>query len=608
MPSPRDESGPDSRTFRQGITPDMGFAAASAAARRLKKLRRAGASSRASTRVAVLGSHTTSQLSAFLELFLFAGGIDGVIYEAPYGLMRHEILDPESELYRFAPQFVVLAGSRRDLSLPPPGARHQDVVHAADAVVTEWRTLGRIAHERSGCRVIQNNFEAPAWRTFGNLEMNHPGAIGEFVDRVNRGLRQDAPEWLTLHDLDGLAASVGRWQWGDERYFHLAKLPCAPEHLTIYAHSLAALISAHLGRSRKCLVLDLDNTLWGGVIGDDGMRGLSLGAGDPVGEAYVEFQRYVRALSERGVVLAVCSKNEESNAREPFERHPGMVLKLDDIACFVANWEDKATNLARIAETLNLGLDALVFVDDLPHERALVRSLLPDVAVPELPADPADYIRAIEQHRYFEVVSVTQEDLQRTAFYRSDMQRRFTGSSAADLDAFLQSLEMRASIGPIGPDELARATQLIGKSNQFNLTTRRHSATDVQRMAADPRWVTRVVALADRFGDQGLISVLLAEQRDDTLFIDTWLMSCRVLKRGVEQLLLNDVVAIARDRGICRIVGEYDPTSKNALVQDHYARLGFAPLDNGDHCATRWQLAVGAGWEPLSHHIGGSAR
>ena len=240
LPSARDESGPDSGTFRQRIAPDMGFAAASAAARRLRKLRDGGMSSRTTTRIAVLGSSTTSQLTAFVELFLFASDIDGVIYEAHYGLMRQEILDPESELYRFAPQFVVLAGSRRDLSLPPPAARLEDLELAADAIVTEWRTLGRIAHERSGCRVIQNNFEAPAWRAFGNLEMSHAGAIGEFIDRVNRGLRHDLPEWLTLHDLDGLAASVGRWQWGDERYFHLAKLPCAPEHLTTYAHSVAA--------------------------------------------------------------------------------------------------------------------------------------------------------------------------------------------------------------------------------------------------------------------------------------------------------------------------------------------------------------------------------
>jgi len=253
-------------------------------------------------------------------------------------------------------------------------------------------------------------------------------------------------------------------------------------------------------------------------------------------------------------------------------------------------------------------MDALVFVDDLPHERALVRRLLPDVAVPELPADPTDYIQAIEQHRYFEVVSVTREDLQRTSFYRSDAQRRFTGSSAADLDAFLQSLEMHASCGPIGPHELARATQLIGRSNQFNLTTRRHSTTDVQRMTAHPQWVTRVVGLADRFGDQGLISVLLAEQQDDALVIDTWIMSCRVLKRGVEQLLLNHLVALARDRDLRHIVGEYVPTSKNGLVQDHYARLGFAPLDTRNDGATRWQLEVGAEWQPLSHHINGAAQ
>jgi len=590
--------------FRATIAPDMDFTAATAAARRLAKLRRQGARSAVSTRLAVLGSTTTSQLAGLLDLFLFAQNIDAEVYEAPYGLMRQEILDAGSELYKFEPRFVFLGATRRDLgAMLAPSDSLESVDAAARGIVEEWVGLWQAAHERLGCQIVQNNFDAPPWRTFGNLEPSQPGAPGNFINQVNRELSRRAPGWVSIHDLDGLAASVGRWNWGDERYFHHAKLPCAPEHLVAYAHGVAALISARLGRSRKCLVLDLDNTLWGGVIGDDGLGRIALGQGDAVGEAFIAFQRYAKALKDRGVILAVCSKNEDANAREPFEKHPEMVLRLDDISCFVANWEDKAANLRRIASDLNIGLDALVFVDDNPAERALVRRLVPEVAVPEISDDPADYVRAVDQHRYFETISLSKEDFQRTDFYRANAQRRQTASNVADLDEFLRSLEMRGWIGPIGDLELDRSVQLIGKSNQFNLTTRRYSNGDVQRMRTSADWETCVVKLADRFGDNGLISVVLARQQEDALAIDTWLMSCRVLKRGVEQYQLNHLATLARNRGLKRLTGEYIPTAKNGLVKDHYRSLGFTELPPDQDGHTRWQLDLEA-WQPLPHHIG----
>lgn len=590
--------------LRGSLSPDMDFTKASSSVRLLSRLRRQGARSTTSARVAVLGSTTTTQLSAFVDAFLFAHNIDAEIYEAPYGLLRQEILDPTSELYSFQPQFIFLATTRRDLgALPGPGSSDPEVDKAVEAVVGEWTSLWQIAHERLGCQIIQNNFDAPPWRVFGNLEPSLTGAPGNFVARVNAGLVQKAPRWVSVHDLDGLAAAIGRWNWGDERFFHLAKLPCAPEHLVPYAHNVAALISARLGRSRKCLVLDLDNTLWGGVIGDDGLAGINLGQGDAVGEAYVAFQRYAKSLKDRGVILAVCSKNEDANAREPFEKHPDMVLRLDDISCFVANWEDKAANIRRIAQELNIGLDSLVFVDDNPAERSIVRRLVPEVSVPEIPVDPADYVRAVEQHRYFEAISISSEDFKRTEYYRANLERQSTASNVADIDEFLRSLHMKGWIGPVGDLELDRTVQLIGKSNQFNLTTRRHSAADIQRMLASSEWVTRVVKLADRFGDNGLISVLLARQEEDALAIDTWLMSCRVLKRGVEALLLNDLAAAARERGLRRLTGEYIPTAKNVLVKHHYSSLGFEQLSAGENGGTRWQLVIDNGWAPLPHHI-----
>lgn len=590
--------------LRSALAPSMGFTGALSAARQLAKLRREGSRCATSTRVAVLGSTTTTQLASLLDAFLFAHNIDAEIYEAPYGLLQQEILDPDSELYRFRPQFLFLATTRRDLASSPGGAASiEEVQKAVDATVGEWEALWRTAHERLGCQIIQNNFDAPPWRVYGNMEQSHAGAPGGFIDKVNKALVHRSPRWVSIHDLDGLAADVGRWNWGDERFFHLAKLPCAPEHLVPYAHNVASLISARLGRSRKCLVLDLDNTLWGGVIGDDGLGGINLGQGDGVGEAYVAFQRYAKALNERGVILAVCSKNEDANAREPFEKHPEMVLRLSDISCFVANWEDKAANIRRIAQELNIGLDSLVFVDDNPAERDIIRRLVPEVAVPEIPPDPADYIRAVEQHRYFEVISLSAEDFKRTEYYRANAERQRTASSVADIDEYLRSLEMRGWIGAVGDLEMDRTVQLIGKSNQFNLTTKRYSAADIQRMRASPDWETRVVKLVDRFGDNGLISVLLARQEGDALAIDSWLMSCRVLKRGVEQLLLNNIAAAARERGLRRLLGEYIPTPKNLLVQHHYTGLGFTQIQADPDGRTRWELVVDDEWVPLTHHI-----
>ncbi len=590
--------------FQQAVVPDLDFTSASSLARFLRRIRETRGSRTKRTRIAVLGGTTTAQLTSFLDLFLFACGVDTQVYEADYGVFRQEILDPESELYRFQPQIVFLATSRRDLGRLPAASDGPEAVEAAVAAeVKDWVTLWQLAHDQLRCQIIQNNFETPPWRAFGNFELSHAASPGSFIERVNRALRAQAPRFVSIHDVDGLAASVGRWNWGDERFFHLAKLPCAPEHLVAYAHGVATLIAAHLGQSKKCLVVDLDNTLWGGVIGDDGLAGIALGQGDAVGEAYLAFQRYAKSLCDRGVILAVCSKNEEANAREPFEKHPEMVLRLDDISCFVANWDDKVANLKKIAQELNIGLNSLVFIDDNPAERALVRRFLPEVAVPEMPADPADYIRVLERHSYFEVASLSTEDFKRRDYYRTNVQRQTAEGGHANLDEFLRSLDMRAWIGPIRETDFERSVQLIGKSNQFNLTTRRHSTADVLRMLQSPEWVTRVVKLADRFGDNGLISVLLARQRDDGLEIDTWLMSCRVLKRGVEHLLLNHVVEAARQRGLRRVIGEFIPTAKNKLVQNHYQDLGFALMRTGEDGHTWWQLEIADSWTPLVHHI-----
>ena len=343
----------------------------------------------------------------------------------------------------------------------------------------------------------------------------------------------------------------------------------------LYGDLLGRLLGALRGRSAKCLVLDLDNTLWGGVIGDDGLEGIVLGQGSPAGEAHAALQRYARQLARRGVILAVCSKNDYENAVAPFDAHPEMILRRDDIACFVANWQDKATNLRQIAQTLQIGLDALVFVDDNPAERRLVRAELPQVAVPELPEDPAGYVGCLAEAGYFEAIDLTAEDGARTAQYRANAEREALRQTATDLDSYLRGLEMRLVWSPFDVAGLKRITQLINKTNQFNLTTERRTEPQVMALLEDPAVITLQLRLTDVHGDNGMIGVLIGCVEGQALRIDTWLMSCRVLGRGVEDTALNLLCKQALERGCTRLEGTYRPTPKNAMVRELYSRFGF---------------------------------
>jgi FkbH-like protein len=456
----------------------------------------------------------------------------------------------------------------------------------------DWSLLWQTAFSGTGAQIIQNAFDAPFWQQLGNHEMRQAASLKHYITRVNLQLYDSAPEYVTLLDIDAMATTHGKKSWSDERFYLQAKLPCAPDYLVDYAHNLASIISAQKGATRKCLVLDLDNTLWGGVIGDDGVGGIKLGQGDPESESFLYFQKYIKALKQRGVILAVCSKNDDANAREVFLSHAEMELRLEDISCFVANWNDKASNIRTIAKTLDIGLNSIVFVDDNPAERAIVRQLLPEVAVPELPIDPSGYIEAVDKHRFFQVVTLSTEDFKRTEFYKSNEARTTVQSSTQSINEFLKSLKMIALVSEIGSSNLERCVQLINRSNQFNLTTKRYSTAEVLAISKSQDWVTFTVSLSDRFGDNGLISVLIARIEGKALIIDTWLMSCRVLKRGVENFLLEIILGFSQQRHLDRILGDYIPTAKNALVRDHYKSLGFEQVKEEAEGQTHWELPV----------------
>jgi FkbH-like protein len=542
-------------------------------------------------RLAVLASSTVDHLLPSLRVGALRRGLKLDLWRCEYGQYAHELLEPNSALHGWAPDTILLCLDAPHLLAGfRPAMAASEVEAKLEALLGEIVNFWRIARERLSASVIQQTLLPVFPRLFGNNEHRLPGSPHRLVDRFNQRLRELADaEGVDLLAIDDEVRSDGLAAWYDPVLWLRAKQEVHPTAAPLYGDLLGRLLAAKQGRSAKCLVLDLDNTLWGGVIGDDGLEGIVLGQGSAVGEAYLGFQHYARDLAARGVILAICSKNDEKNALEPFDKHPEMVLRRADIACFAATWQDKATAIRQIAEQLNIGLDSLVFVDDNPFERTLVRRALPMVAVPELPEDPALYAGTLAAGGYFEGLHLTAEDLARTSQYKANAERERLKSSATDLEGYLRSLGMELRWGRFDKMSQQRVTQLINKTNQFNLTTRRYTDEEVAAVAENPRMLSMHLRLIDQFGDNGIIAIIIGRLEDDheTLLIDTWLMSCRVLGRQVEETTLSLIVEEARRMGAKRILGEYRPTAKNDMVREHYPRLGFSALP-AEGETTRW--------------------
>jgi FkbH-like protein len=512
--------------------------------------------------------------------------------EADYGQAMQVALDPESPINKARCEAVLVALYARGMPLaatPGDAETAHDTMQAALAQLNAIR--GGLA--QSGAICILQTLPPPVDALFGSFDAALPGTPRRLVDDLNRKLAESV---LGSHDLlldvAHLAQTVGLSRWHDPKLWNLAKLPFSSDCLPLYAEHVCRLLAALRGKSKKCLVLDLDNTLWGGVVGDDGLEGILLGQGDPTGEAHLDVQRTALALRQRGVVLAVSSKNHDEVARRPFAEHPEMLLRAEHVAVFQANWQDKASNIKAIADELKLGLDSMVFLDDNPAERALVRRLVPEVAVPELPSDPALYARTLLAAGYFEAIAFSDEDKQRAARYQDNARRVALQKQSGDLDAYLASLDMRLTLQPFDDTGRARIAQLINKSNQFNLTTRRYTEADVARLQHDSEAFTLQARLSDSFGDNGMISVVICRRAGDAWDIDTWLMSCRVLGRKVEHAVLLELVEQARSSGARRLLGTYLPTEKNKLVENHYEKLGFSLCERLAGGGTRWQLEL----------------
>ena len=560
-------------------------------------------------RLAVVGNGTLDPLLPALVASAARHGLALEAVKADFGQTMQEALSANSPIARARPDAVLLALDHRGLPFGPPqhdAAGAEASVRAALAFVGTLRAGFRA---NAGATCIVQTIAPPPESLFGSFERLVPGTLRDRVSAFNTALAASvAGSEDVLLDVAALAETVGLARWHSPTQWNLAKLAFDARLVPLYADHVCRLLGALRGKSRRALVLDLDNTVWGGVIGDDGLEGITIGQGDATGEAFLDVQRLALALRERGIVLAVSSKNTDEVARAAFQRHPDMLLREHHVAVFQANWNDKATNIAAIARELALGVDAMVFLDDNPAERSLVRDALPQVAVPELPDDPALYARTLAAAGYFESVAFSDEDRKRGEFYQDNARRVALAAQVTDLDAYLTSLRMTIVFAPFDATGRARIAQLIAKSNQFNLTTRRYGEAQVAAIEADPAVLTLQVRLLDAFGDNGMISVVIARPLDPASWeIDTWLMSCRVLGRRVEAMVLAELIRQARGRGIERLVGRYVPTERNGLVRDHYAALGFTRVGEAADGTTSWELSTASEIPPAPMTVDRSA-
>lgn len=544
-------------------------------------------------KIAILGGSTTNEVADQLGLFLLQYGIEAEFYQSEYAQYWQDAMFGTPELDAFAPDVIYIHTSWRNLTdFPSTGDTEEQIDAMLEAQYAHFETMWQALEQKFVCPVIQNNFDRPNYRLMGNRDIWDHHGRSNFISRLNQKFYEYAAshEHFYINDIDYLSADYGLTAWGDAFYWHMYKYAMCLDAIPSLANSVANIIKSLYGRNKKALVLDLDNTLWGGVVGDDGVDGLAIGPEVPEGQVYAEFQSYCKALKSIGVILAVDSKNEKENALAGLN-HPDGVLRPDDFVAIKANWDPKDQNLKAIAAELSLGADSFVFADDNPAERAIVAAQVPGVAVPAL--DGAEnYIKMLDHGGYFEVTTLSKEDLQKTELYHQNAQRAAAQAAFSDYGQYLDSLEMTATIRGFEPLYIQRIAQLTNKSNQFNLTTLRCSEDDIRAMAQNENQICLCGKLVDKFGDNGIVTVVNGEQQGAELHMRLWLMSCRVLKRGMEDAMMNTVVECAAKRGVSTIYGYYYPTAKNAMVREFYANFGFVKATEDEAGNAVWKLDV----------------
>ena len=539
-------------------------------------------------KVALLADSASQFFNQALRGYGYTQGINLEIWEADYDQIYQTIIDEHSFLYSQSPDFIIIYQSSQKLISDFYKKKLSEKQSFAKTHKHFLEQLTNLINSRLNANIIFINYPEINDSIFGNYTNKTTASFLYQLRLMNLNLMELAinVKNVNICDLSTIQNFIGRSTLSSDKMYITADSVLSLDALPVIAKNINDIIQAYQGKFKKCLILDLDNTLWGGIIGDDGVEGIQIGDLG-IGKAFSKFQQWIKQLKERGIILAVCSKNTEHIAKEPFEKHPDMELRLEDIAVFVANWNNKADNIRHIQSILNIGFDSMVFLDDNPFERGIVKKEIPEITVPDLPEDPAEYLSFLYQQNLFETTSFTEEDTKRNDQYREEAERAVLLQTFTNEADYLQSLEMKAEIQPVNKFSLPRAAQLTQRSNQFNLRTIRYTEEQMHAIITDPNKFTLSVSLKDKFGEYGLISlIILHKTSKDQLFIDTWIMSCRVLKRNVEEFVLNKMVNLAAINGCQSLRGEYLPTQKNGLVKDHYKNLGFTNIDG------YWQLPV----------------
>lgn len=544
-------------------------------------------------RIAILGGSTTNDIKNILELFLLNYGIKPIFYESEYNQFYQDGMFPNPELEKFAPEIVYIHTSNRNIDDYPVMTDTREVVkQKLNTIVNKFEGLWKNIADTYHCPIIQNNFEMPFYRLMGNKDASDYRGRVNFISRLNFlfGEYADSHDNFYIHDINYESASYGLDKWSDPFYWHMYKYAMCVPAIPYVSFQVANIIKSILGKNKKVLNLDLDNTLWGGIIGDDGVDNIEIGQETSLGQTYAEFQDYIKQQKQLGILLTVNSKNEESVALKGFER-PDSILKREDFIAFKANWEPKSQNLFVTSQELNLLPESFVFVDDNPVERENIRQNLPGVAIAQV--DSAEhYIQVLDKCGFFEVTDLSEDDIKRNQMYQANEMRKQTQATFGDYREYLLSLEMKGIIKEFDSVYMSRISQLTNKSNQFNLTTRRYSQTEIEEAASDPMKITLYGKLEDKFGDNGVVSVVIGKRKGDVLHIDLWLMSCRVLKRDMELAMMDELIEKCQKNGIVKVVGYYYPTAKNGMVKEFYAMQGFTKISENEAGDTVWEFLV----------------
>lgn len=555
-------------------------------------------------KIAVLGGSTTHDIIRILELFLLDQGIEPSFYESEYAQYWQDAMFDNPELVDFAPDLIYIhTGNRNITEYPSLQDSEESVEKLLDTQYQHFKVMWEKLTATYHCPIIQNNFEFPSYRLLGNRDAVDSHGKIHFLTELNRKFYEYAQshENFYINDIQYLSACYGLDAWADPFFWHMYKYALCLPAIPTLAFNLSNIIKSIYGKNKKALVLDLDNTLWGGIVGDDGVENLEIGQETSMGQAFTEFQQYIKEQKDIGIMLNVDSKNEEENALAGLN-HPDGVLRPEDFILIKANWEPKSKNIVEIAQELNILPESLVFVDDNPAEREIVRAQVPGVSVPEM-GRPEHYIRMLDKSGFFEVTKLSEDDRKRNDMYKANLERKQQEASFGNYEEYLHSLEMVGTIRPFEPLYMARIAQLTNKSNQFNLTTKRFTQSEIEQTAADENYLTLYGKLEDKFGDNGVVSVVIGRVDGDILHMELWLMSCRVLKRDMEFAMMDEVVEKCRERGIHTIRGYYYPTAKNAMVKNFYEIQGFTKISEDSEGNTIWEYLISKDYEKKNHVI-----